>query len=280
MNPSLKISIIIPCFNQGDFLREALENISSIPGKERFEIIIVDDGSTDQPTLRYMEELQSKNYIVIHQQNKGLGAARNTGIRNASAPYILPLDCDNKIRAEYISEGIKELDGDPQTDVVYGNGEFFGEKKGAMISGEFNLQKLMTGNYIDACAIFRRSSWEKAGGYDEKMPLMGYEDWDLWLRMAFGQCRFRYIDKTLFDYRYSQRSMINSIDSGSYEKVMAYMQEKHKAYLNQAWLNHLIYHRVRQKRSLAFRLLFFSLFPRLSDYLAKRKKLKKKNVIY
>jgi GT2 family glycosyltransferase len=68
---------------------------------------------------------------------------------------------------------------------------------------------MLLNNYIDACAGFRKSTWEKLGGYDEKMPVMGFEDWDLWLRMGNVGCRFEYVDELFFDYRVRDNSMLS-----------------------------------------------------------------------
>src|ERR1700730_11658859 len=95
-----KVSIIIPCYNQGHYLMEALDSIKGInPGL--LEVIIVNDGSTDPYTNELCKNLESQGWQVIWQDNKGLSAARNVGIRQASGNYILPLDADNKIRTEY-----------------------------------------------------------------------------------------------------------------------------------------------------------------------------------
>lgn len=278
--PRTRISIVIPCFNHGHFIREALASVAQVKEKELYEVIIVDDGSTDVETIKTLLAIEAEGYFIFRKKNEGLGAARNAGIKLAKGDYILPIDCDNKIRPEYLHDGIQILDAEPSIDVVYGNAEYFGEKKGIWTIGDFNLQKLMVGNYIDACAIFRKSTWERMGGYDEKMPVMGFEDWDFWLRIAFARGRFHYVNKTLFDYRFSEKSMINLLQSDSYEKINTYMLEKFPHELDLPYLNHLVYHRCRQKKSLAFRLLLFSLFPHFSDYLAKRKRLRKKDIVY
>ena len=78
--------------------------------------------------------------------------------------------------------------------MVYGDSEYFGGKTGRRQTGEFNLQKIMIGNYIDACAVYRRSVWEALGGYDEKMPVMGMEDWDFWLNMSLNNYQFHQLN--------------------------------------------------------------------------------------
>src|SRR5829696_7805690 len=199
MTPQL--SIIIPCYNHGQYIKETLQSVFLCTDKSLFEVIIINDGSTDEYTIQTLAELEKNGYTVINQCNQGLGAARNNAIKLARGKYILPLDSDNRIRPEYIYEGIAFLNDAAQFDVVYGNAEYFGEQQGIWIVGEFNLQKLMLHSYIDACAIFRKSAWEKVGGYDDRMPAMGLEDWDFWLRIAFSGGLFKYIPKALFDYR-------------------------------------------------------------------------------
>lgn len=273
------LSIIIPCFNQGIYLDDALQSISQCSNKNLCEIIIVNDGSTDATTLAILNELETKGYHIIHQPNKGLGAARNTGIKAAKGMYILPLDCDNKIVPEYICEAIRLLDNDPTIDVVYGNAEYFGEKTGIWESGEFNLQRLMIENYIDACAVFKKSTWETLGGYDEKMPVMGYEDWDLWLRIAFKGGKFVYINKVCFYYRYTATSMIHSIQEKKLATAFEYMEKKHSAYLNRIYLNRLITYKSSKNKGLAFNLVFRSYFPRISNLLKKTGLMRNKDII-
>jgi len=273
------ISIIIPCYNQGFYLDDALQSIAQCEDKSLYEIIIINDGSTGQDTLDILKELEEKGYHVIHQPNKGLGAARNTGIKAAKGKYILPLDCDNKIKPEYMYEGINLLDRDASLDVVYGNAEYFGEKEGVWESGEFNLQRLMIENYIDACAVFRKATWEKMGGYDEKMPVMGYEDWDFWLRIAFCGGKFKYINKVLFYYRYSAKSMIHTVQKNKLATIFEYMENKHSQYLNRLYLNRLILFKASKHKGLALHLTFKAYFPRVSNLLRKIGIIKNKDII-
>src|SRR4051812_30684422 len=114
------ISIVIPCYNSGQFLPDAIESVRSYNGKHSYEIIIVDDGSTDEATLTLLEGLSVDSCVVLHQPNKGPAAARNTAIRHSKGEYILFLDSDNKIRPEYIDEGIKALENDKKAGVAYG----------------------------------------------------------------------------------------------------------------------------------------------------------------
>ena len=140
MNP--RVSIIIPCYNHGQYIHEALDSVEKVADKNLYEIIIVNDGSKDVYTIEMMDKLAAKGYHVINQANQGLGRTRNNGIRAAKGDYILPLDSDNRIRPEYIYESIKILDAHPEIAMVYGDAEFFGDKSKRHVVGEFNLQNM------------------------------------------------------------------------------------------------------------------------------------------
>ncbi len=199
-----RVSIIIPCYNQGILLQDALKSIQNLDSSLA-EIIIVNDGSTDFQTNQILQGL-GKVWKVVHQSNQGLPAARNTAIRIAKGDYILPMDSDNMVEKTYITECIEILDNNPEISVVYSDAFFFGEKNGLWNVGEFNMQKLMMANYIDACAVIRANTLREVGLYDINMK-HGWEDWDLWLRIAFKGLKFHYIPRPLFHYRVSSISM-------------------------------------------------------------------------
>lgn len=265
-----KLSIIIPCYNHGQYLREALDSVEACPDKDLYEIIILNDGSTDKDTISLLQQLSTEGYQVINQQNQGLGAARNNAIAAARGIYVLPLDSDNRIRPAYIYESIKILDEQPAIAVVYGDAEFFGDKTGRNNVGEFNLQKMMLGNYIDACAVYRKSVWETLGGYDEKMPVMGLEDWDLWLHMAFKNYAFKYVPQVMYDYRVLGNSMLRSIDHGRRTAVKNYMEEKYKKHLHYRYINELILDNVQKNKKLILKLILAIYFPALLNYLKRK----------
>ena len=204
-----KISIVIPCFNQGELLLETLASIERFRNNSLNEVIIANDGSTDLTTCRILCELDAHRYIVLHQSNEGLGKARNAGIEIARSEFILPLDSDNLIRGAYLDRGVSLLINNPDLGVVYGDAEYFGERTGRWRVAEFDLRSMVKENFIDACALYRKCVWESVGGYDEKMPRMGWEDWDYWMRVALRGWRFMHLDEIAFDYRVRQNSMIN-----------------------------------------------------------------------
>jgi len=214
-----KISIIIPCYNMGNFIDEAIQSVQKYPDDETYEIIVVNDGSDEPSTVKKLEEIETRGIRVIHQENKGLGNARNTGIEAAKAEYILPLDADNKILTEYILSGIELLENNTDIDIVYGNALFFGDENKINQVSEFSIEALLNKNYIDACAVYRKKAWETVGGYDEHMPTMGWEDWDFWLRAFFKGFKFKHIDKVLYEYRVRHDSMIQTTKNHQEELV-------------------------------------------------------------
>src|SRR5437660_482252 len=203
-----KVSIVIPCFNQGAMLREALASVEQARNANVLEVIIVDDGSSEVETGKILSEAQEAGYSVVSQPNRGLGAARNTGIRLATGEFILPLDSDNRLRDVYLNEGVSVLRENPSVGVIYTDAEYFGERSGRWEVADFNLLSLIRMNFIDACALYRRKLWEELGGYDEQMPLMGVEDWDFWLRLACHGATFVHLPKIGFDYRVRRDSMV------------------------------------------------------------------------
>jgi glycosyltransferase involved in cell wall biosynthesis len=268
MNP--RISIIIPCYNHGQYVREAISSVEKCREKSLYEIIIVNDGSTDTFTIEEMGRLANDGYHVINQGNQGLGRTRNNAIKAANGEYILPLDSDNRIRPEYIYESIKILDAHPDIAMVYGDAEFFGDKSKRHVVGEFNLQNMMVENQIDACAVYRKSVWEAVGGYDEKMPIMGYEDWDMWMNMTFKQYKFHYVPEILFDYRVLGNSMLRSISVSNKKRLFKYMDEKYKGYLNMDHMNEELMKLCKRNKKVAFKLVAALYFPRLLNFLVKR----------
>lgn len=200
MSSSLTISIVIPCYNDGQFLLEAIQSVAGVQ-QGRHEIIVVNDGSTEQVTLDVLSTVEQLGHQVIHQANSGPGRTRNRGIAAAKGGYILPLDADNRLRPAAIDRAVELLDRHPDFDVVYGDVQFFGDKAGRDCVPEFDLRRLLVWNYIYASSLFRKSTWERFGGLDEDRETQGFEDWDFWCRIACGGGRLYHAREVLHEYR-------------------------------------------------------------------------------
>src|SRR6266571_8613887 len=201
------VSIVIPCCNQGARLREALASIEQVRNVNLLEVIVVDDGSSEVETTTILSQVEEAGYCVVRQPNRGLGAALNAGIRRAKGEFILPLGSDNRLRDAYMNDGVSLLKNNTYLGVVYADAEYFGERTGPWHVQEFNLLSMIRGNFIDACALFRKKLWEEVGGYDEQMPWTGWEDWDFWLRVAYRQGTFVHLPKVGFDHRVGSDSL-------------------------------------------------------------------------
>jgi len=223
----VKVSIIIPCYNQGIYLDEAVDSVLSQTFQD-FEIIIVNDGSTDEFTNKLLNNYVRPKTKVIHTTNQGLAMARNNGIAASCGEYILPLDADDKIGTTYLEEAVKILDADTSLGIVYCEAEFFGEKNGKWELAPFNLPDFLNENQIFCSAFFRRKDYHKTLGYDKNM-FWGLEDWDFWLTLLQLDVKVYRISQILFYYRIKNQSMISAIQPGSNKKkkLNSYLFHKH-----------------------------------------------------
>ena len=188
-------------------LREALASIEQVRNENLLEVIVVDDGSSEVETTTILSQVEETGYCVVSQQNRGLGAALNAGIRRAKGEFILPLASDDRLRDAYLNNGVPLLKNNICSGVVYADAEYFGERTGRCHVQEFNLLSLIRANFIDTCALFRKKLWEGVGGYDEQMPWTGWEDWDFWLRVANRQGTFVHLARVGFDHRVRSDSL-------------------------------------------------------------------------
>lgn len=197
------VSIIIPCFNYGRFISETIASVERCDSR-LYELIIVNDGSTDPQTLEVLEKLEKAGYKVINQENRGVSAARNTGIAVAVGKYILPLDADDEIYPSYLPSAVELLERDPEVGVVYGRAEFFGARDGEWKLPKFDVKRLLIFNYVYISAVYRREIWTECGGYNIDMD--EWEDWDFWVSVAERNWKFVQLDELVFRYRIHESS--------------------------------------------------------------------------
>lgn len=223
-----RLAVVIPCFDHGEFLVEAVASVERSV-EEPVELIIVDDGSRDPRTLATLDILRRAGYRVLDQENAGLATARNRGIEAARAPYVLPLDADNRLRPGFVGPALEILDADPEAGVVYGDRHDFGLRSGTVDVPPFDLDEILGANSIDACALVRKEAWRSCGGYDAAMPAPGWEDWDLWLGLAVRGWGFRHLPVAATDYRVRPGSMLSAFDEEEARlPVLRYLVAKHR----------------------------------------------------
>lgn len=194
-----RVSVIIPCFNDGTYIGEAVDSVLAQTYQD-FEIIIVNDGSTDPRTNDILSNYSRPKTRVIQTTNQGVARARNRAIEEASGEFILPLDADDRIKETYLEKAVKALDTAGNIGIVYCLAEFFGGETGPWQLPDFSLEGMLLGNLIFCSALFRRADWLQVGGYNPNMRY-GFEDWDLWLSVIELNREVFRIPEILFSYR-------------------------------------------------------------------------------
>lgn len=207
MNNNPKVSIVVPCFKQAEYLPHTLDSVLA-QTYGNWECVVVDDGSPDD-TRQVVEKysLNDSRISCISQPNKGLSAARNIGIANTSGKYILPLDADDLIEPEYIELAVQYLENHNDVKVVYCRAAKFGAINCEWDLPEYSYDKLLFENQFFCSSMFKRADFEKTHGYDESMR-SGLEDWDFWLSLLGPDDKVHRIDEILFRYRIKRVSML------------------------------------------------------------------------
>jgi len=203
-----QISIIIPCYNQGRYVDEAVNSVLAQTYQD-FEIIIVNDGSTDEETNSLLQSYEQPKTRVLTTTNQGLAAARNNGIKEAVGEYILPLDADDCIRATYLEQAVQLLETKEELGIVYCRAELFGAVETEWMLSPYSLKEMLLDNVIFCTALFRRCDWVTVGGYDPGM-IYGWEDYDFWLSLIELGRKVYQIPEILFSYRVASDSMVRS----------------------------------------------------------------------
>ena len=224
--PLPSISVIIPCYNQAEYLPETLQSVLEQDYTD-WECIIIDDGSPDntrEVAAQWTEKDQRFRYF--RKENGGLSDARNFGIKHASGKYILPLDSDDKISPQYISEAVDLLEEDPKVKVVYSNLILFGTKNQKLKTPDYNYKRLFTENPIFCSGIYRRSDFLQTGGYNTNMA-GGLEDWDFWLGFIKEEDKVVKLEKYYFYYRIKEVSMLSSLDKEKNERLLLQIFKNH-----------------------------------------------------
>lgn len=222
---STRVDVVVTCHDDGAFLEEAIASLGSAR-RNGEGVCIVNDGSTDAATLAVLDTLRTRGFRVIDQPNRGLPAARNTGWRAGTAPYVLFLDADNRLRPDLPERAADLLDRTGAA-VAYPDKEEFGLREGRVAQRMPDLPALLVGNRVDACAVVRRTVLEELGGFDEALR-DGYEDWELWIRLLAGGHRAEHLPDAWFDYRVRPGSLLERMsDPGLRSRTMAYLTRKH-----------------------------------------------------
>ncbi|MDO9404339.1 MAG: glycosyltransferase [Polaromonas sp.] len=211
------VSIVIPCFNYGHLVGEAIRSVEAQTFTD-IEIIVVEGGSSSPESRQLLIEAVAKASpklrLLLQDQPYRAGANRNFGISHARGKYICCLDADDRIAATYIEKAVFVLEHSGYG-VVSPGLQFFGDRSEIWTPHERpTLDMLLEGNNALTCAVYSKEYWHKAGGYRDTDLATGHvhEDWLFWVRLAALGARFIGIREPLFYYRSHGNTLSNSTD--------------------------------------------------------------------
>lgn len=222
------VSIIVPCYNQAQYLDECLQSVVNQTYQD-WECIIIDDESLDN-TAEVVSKWANKDirFKYLFQENAGVCKARNLGIHNSNGTFILPLDADDYISENYLEACIKSIEN-TKSKIVFGRVSFFGEKTNELIlQNTVEIKDLLEFNKIHCSGLFRKEDFFKTGGYDENMKF-GFEDWELWINILKDGGKAIKANNCILYYRIKDNSRSTEIDSDHVKSNLMkdYIVKKH-----------------------------------------------------
>jgi hypothetical protein len=207
------VTAIVTLYNYADVVGETLDSLAASVGVD-FEVVVVDDHSSDEGRRvveHFMERRPDVPLMLIGKDvNAGLATARNDAFDAARARYVFVMDADNHVYPTCLARLADTLDHTPGAAAAYSILEDFGEQRNLRSALAWDPARLCAANYIDAQAMWRKSEWVALGGYrDDDEFVYGWEDWDLWLRLARAGGHAELRREILGRYRVRKGSMIS-----------------------------------------------------------------------
>lgn len=213
-NETPVVSVIMALFNHSEFVSAALDSTIAGAGEVSYELIVVDDGSTDDSRDTVIAWLHAHPWVrarvIGHRFNQGLPYARNTALAAAQGEFVFVLDADNEVLPGAFQTLLQPLLADPDSSFAYGMLDAFTHNGSVATMGMWPWQpkRLRNGNYIDAMALIRTSTVRDMAGYTTDRRLYGWEDYDLWCRLAEAGRYGRQVPNFVARYRRSPTSMV------------------------------------------------------------------------
>ncbi len=201
------VTVIMPCYNQAQYLPEAVASVVAQTFSD-WEIIIVNDGSPDntsEAARALIKQYAGRRIRLLEKKNGGLASARNAGIAVAEGAYLLPLDADDKIDPAMLEKTVALLEAEPGLAIAYTDIAHFGVVEKVILAAEFDFKKICLNNQLNYCSLYRREAWERVGGY--RSWLYGYEDWNFWIDCGERGLVARRIPGAMLQYRVKDSSM-------------------------------------------------------------------------
>ena len=220
------VSIIIPCYNDGEYVEQAVKSALSQNYLNK-EIIVVDDGSNDK-TKAILKSLEPRITKLITQENQGQSSERNVGINEAKGEFILTLDSDDFFDSSFCQKAIDLFKDDSSIKIVSSYVTRFSLHKVIDIfkpSGG-NIKDFLKYNGATGSAMFKKTYWEKAGFYDMNMK-KGFEDWEFYIRLLKEGGYAKIIEEPLYYYRVKHNSTTTKANKNKYS-LLQYIYVKHQ----------------------------------------------------
>lgn len=222
------VSVVIPCFNLGQYLPEALASVEA-QTLAPAEVLVVDDGSTDPQTRAVLQSLRGERLRVISSPNRGVGAARNLGASEARGELVCFLDADDALLPGYLAATAGALEANPRLGFATSWLTTFGAETWDWKEPSCALEALLFGNVGAATVVVRKAAFDAVGGYDAQMPHQGYEDWDLLLSLTTRGAQGALVPEVLYRYRLRPGSMASHCCVGQpHVELMQYLYRKHQ----------------------------------------------------
>jgi hypothetical protein len=210
------ISAIVPVYNKGRYLEEALASLE----QQRYphiEVVLVNDGSTDDSSSvvdQMPARFPSLNIRCYHKANGGASDARNYAVERARGTFIVSMDADDLMRPGFLELAMQAVSNEG-ADVVYSDLELFGERQGEWIPHPFDPYMIRYDNCVAALSLYKRELWEKVGGYNVSLPF--YEDWNFAIALAALGATFHKLNGKFFAYRQTELGLYHSFIRDAWE---------------------------------------------------------------
>lgn len=221
------LSVIMPCYNQAQYIEEAIESVIN-QSYRNWELIIIDDGSTDN-SFEIAEKYASGDQRIkcLSQPNGGPSKARNNGVKKSVGKYLMFFDSDDKLAPQYFDKGIDYMSSHPNCAVFYSRLKRFGKKNDELTIRFTSYQDHLCSSSLFPTCIIHRTDFERIGGFDEDMK--GYEDWEMFIRLLYHNDNVYQYPEIMFFYRWNMDP--NSINLQAIKKsgeIMEYIYNKNK----------------------------------------------------
>lgn len=224
-----RVTVAISLYNYREYIAACLQSVHD-QTLEHLDLVVVDDGSSDggiQEVHRWLSQNGHRfgRYALLkHRANRQLPATRNSAFSRSRTEYVFVLDADNLLYPRCLQALSAALD-ESGASFSYCYLEKFGDGSGLHNLSAWNPADFKNGNTIDAMALLRRSVWERAGGYSTGMPAMGWEDFDLWFKIArLGGWGIQ-VPEILGRYRVHHDSMIWTVTNPNADELWQYLRQ-------------------------------------------------------